>query len=84
MINNWMELTRGSMGIPEIPAVSLFEHPLTEKWGWVLLAGFFYAQVFGVAHNIKRSALGRILVSINEDEISARVWARMWGWRRLG
>lgn len=69
VMNNWMELTRGPMGIPGIPAVSLFGHPLTEKWEWVLLAGFFYALVFGVAHNVKRSALGRILVGISEDEI---------------
>ncbi|MFZ1545917.1 MAG: branched-chain amino acid ABC transporter permease [Candidatus Nitrotoga sp.] len=69
VMNNWMELTRGPMGIPGIPAVSLFGHPLTEKWEWVLLAGFFYALVFWVARNIKRSALGRILVGISEDEI---------------
>lgn len=69
VMNNWMDLTRGPMGIPGIPAVSLFGHPLTEKWEWVLLAGFFYALVFWVARNIKRSALGRILVGISEDEI---------------
>jgi len=69
VMNNWMELTRGPMGIPGIPAVSLFGHSLTEKWEWVLLAGFFYALVFYVAHNFKRSALGRILVGISEDEI---------------
>jgi len=69
VMNNWMELTRGPMGIPGIPAVSLFGHPLMEKWEWVLLAGLFYALVFWVAYNFKRSALGRILVGISEDEI---------------
>ena len=69
VMNNWMELTRGPMGIPGIPAASFFRHPLTAKWEWVLLVAFFYALVFGVAHNLKRSALGRILVGISEDEI---------------
>ena len=69
LMNNWIDLTRGPMGIPGIPAVSLFGHALTAKWEWVLLAAFFYALVFWVAHNLKRSALGRILVGISEDEI---------------
>ena len=63
VMNNWMELTRGPLGIPGIPAVSLFGHELTAKWEWVLLAGAFYAAVFWVARNLKRSALGRVLVA---------------------
>lgn len=69
VMNNWMDLTRGPMGIPGIPPVSLFGHPVTEKWEWLLLAGAFYALVFWVARNLKASALGRILVAISEDEI---------------
>ncbi len=69
VMNNWMELTRGPLGIPGIPAVTIFGHPLTAKWEWVLLAGAFYAAVFCVARNLKRSALGRVLVAISEDEI---------------
>ena len=44
-------------------------HTLTAKWEWVLLAGAFYAAMFWLARNIKRSALGRFLVAISEDEI---------------
>lgn len=69
VMNNWMELTRGPLGIPGIPAVMLFGHPLTAKWEWALLAGAFYAAVFWVARNLKQSALGRVLVAISEDEI---------------
>lgn len=68
-MNNWMELTRGPLGIPGIPTVSLFGHPLAAKWEWVLLTGTCYALMYWVAHNLKLSALGRILVSISEDEI---------------
>ena len=46
LMNNWMDLTRGPMGIPGIPAVSLFGHALTAKWEWVLLAAFFYMPLY--------------------------------------
>lgn len=69
VMNNWMELTRGPLGIPGIPHVTLLGHELTAKWEWVLLAGALYAAVFWVARNLKHSALGRILVAISEDEI---------------
>ena len=69
VMNNWMELTRGPLGIPGISPVSFFGHDITAKWEWMLLAGAFYAVVFWVARNLKRSALGRVLVAISEDEI---------------
>lgn len=69
VMNNWIDLTRGPLGIPGIPAVTLFEHPLTAKWEWVLLAGALYSAVFWVAGDLKQSALGRVLVAISEDEI---------------
>jgi branched-chain amino acid transport system permease protein len=69
VMNNWMELTRGPLGIPGIPTVTIFGHPLTSKSEWVLLAGTLYAAMFWLARNLKRSALGRILIGISEDEI---------------
>ncbi|MEF8727921.1 MAG: branched-chain amino acid ABC transporter permease [Accumulibacter sp.] len=69
IMNNWMELTRGPLGISGIPAVTLLGHPLIAKWEWAFLAAALYAAVFLVARNLKRSALGRLLVAIGEDEI---------------
>jgi branched-chain amino acid transport system permease protein len=69
VMNNWMELTHGPLGIPSIPPVSFFGYELTAKWEWVLMAGVCYAAVFWVARNLKRSALGRILIAIGDDEI---------------
>jgi len=68
-MNNWMGLTRGPLGIPGIPPVSFFGNELTAKWEWVLLAGAFYTVEFWIARDLKRSALGRVLVAISEDEI---------------
>lgn len=69
VMNNWIELTRGPLGIPGIPAVTFLGHPVIAKWEWVLLTTMFYAGIFCLARNLKRSALGRILVAISEDEI---------------
>lgn len=69
LMNNWMELTRGPLGISGISPVSFFGHPLTAKWEWVVLAGVFYGVMFAIATNLKRSALGRIMMAISEDEI---------------
>lgn len=69
VMNNWMDLTRGPLGIPGIPDVPFFGRELTAKWEWILLACAFYAAMFWLARNLKRSALGRVLVAISEDEI---------------
>ncbi len=69
ILNNWVDMTRGPGGIPGIPTVALLGHLLTAKWEWVLFIGAFYAAMFWVARNLKRSALGRVLVAISEDEI---------------
>lgn len=69
VMNNWMELTRGPLGIPGIPPVVVFGHSLTSKWEFFLLALVFYSIVFLLVRNLKKSALGRILVAISEDEI---------------
>jgi branched-chain amino acid transport system permease protein len=69
VMNNWMELTHGPLGIPGIPPVSFFGHEFTNKWEWVVLAGVFYAAMFWMVRNLKHSALGRVLVALGEDEI---------------
>lgn len=69
VMSNWMDLTRGPLGLPGIPPVRVFDHDLTTKWEWLVLATAFYAALFCVAWNLKRSALGRVLVAISEDEV---------------
>ena len=32
LMNNWMSLTRGPLGIPGIPGISLFGFAVTSKW----------------------------------------------------
>jgi branched-chain amino acid transport system permease protein len=67
--NNAVEITRGPLGIPAIPSATFFGHTILQKWEWLILVGTLYALEFYVARNLKKSALGRVLVSISQDEV---------------
>ena len=69
IMNNWMALTRGPLGIPGIPFITFFGMSLDSKVSFLLLSLFFVAIVWFVLHNISKSGFGKILTAINEDEI---------------
>jgi len=69
IMNNWMDLTRGPLGIPGIPSISLFGLNLDSKVSFLLLSLFFVAIVWFVLRNISKSGFGKILTAISEDEI---------------
>src|SRR2546426_593345 len=72
-MNNWMEFTRGPLGIPGIPPVLFFGHELSAKCEQLAssLSPLLGRGGEGLrrTRNLKRSTLGRILVAISEDEI---------------
>lgn len=69
IMNNWMDLTRGPLGIPGIPSISLFGFNLDSKISYLLLSLFFVAIVWFVLRNISKSGFGKTLTAISEDEI---------------
>lgn len=69
IMNNWMDLTRGPLGIPGIPSISLFSFNLDSKISFLLPSLFFVAIVWFVLHNISKSGFGKTLTAISEDEI---------------
>ena len=69
IMNNWMNLTRGPLGIPGIPSISLFDFNLDSKISFLLLSLFFVAIVWFVLRNISKSGFGKTLTAISEDEI---------------
>jgi branched-chain amino acid transport system permease protein len=83
VMNNWVRLTGGPLGISDIPPVLLFGCQLTAKWQWLLLAGLLFALVFWVAQNLKKSALGRVLMAISEDEIVCESFGKNVGLAKL-
>jgi branched-chain amino acid transport system permease protein len=68
---NWVEVTRGSMGIPGVPPPSIgsfvFNTPVSIYYLYLLVAMACYFFM----HRLTRSHIGRALIAIREDEIAA-------------
>ena len=69
IMNNWMDLTNGPMGIPGIPALSIFGYAFNSKISFLILTLILTAIVFYLLRNVSRSPFGRILIALSEDEI---------------
>jgi branched-chain amino acid transport system permease protein len=69
VMNNWMGLTNGPLGIPGIPALSIIGFEFQSKISFLILALVLTAVVYFLLQNITRSPFGRILTALSEDEI---------------
>lgn len=69
IMNNWMNLTRGPLGISGIPSISLFGFNLDSKISFLSLSLIFVASLWLVLRNISNSGFGKTLTAISEDEI---------------
>lgn len=72
VMNNWMDLTRGPLGIPGIPAIQLFGDSIDSKISFLLLSIFFTVIVWWLLKNLFNSGFGKTLTAISEDEIYAQ------------
>jgi branched-chain amino acid transport system permease protein len=68
---NWVDLTRGPMGLPGIPKFSLFGFELQPVWSYLILVIVFVALTGFAINRIGNSPFGRILRSIRDDEIAS-------------
>lgn len=69
IMNNWMNLTRGPLGIPGIPSIHFFGLSLDNKISFLALSLVFVAFIWFVLRNIANSGFGKTLRAISEDEI---------------
>jgi branched-chain amino acid transport system permease protein len=69
IMNNWMHLTSGPLGIPGIPSIHFFGLSLNSKISFLTLSLCFVAIIWFVLRNISKSGFGKILIAISEDEI---------------
>ncbi len=68
---NWVDLTRGPMGLPGIPKFSVIGFELQPVWAYlILIIAFVFITTF-VINRIVDSPFGRVLRSIREDEIAS-------------
>ncbi len=69
---NWVEVTRGPMGLPGIPPFSLFGFNLDSVWTYLILVFTFVIITLIILKRITNSPFGRVLKSIREDETAAK------------
>lgn len=71
LLNNWIELTAGPLGIPGIPAPDLFGWRADTSLQFLALAGGVVAVGYFAVLRIAASPFGRVLHAIREDETFA-------------
>lgn len=72
VFNNWMDLTRGPLGIPGIPQPVIFGWDVNSNFEFVVLTAAFATPAYLVIALITRSPSGRVLHAIREDEVFAK------------
>jgi branched-chain amino acid transport system permease protein len=72
LMNNWMEVTRGPLGIRGIPSINVVGVSIESKTSFLLLSVFFVAIVWRLLVNLWESGFGKALTAISEDEIYAQ------------
>lgn len=69
---NWVDVTRGPMGLPGIPAPTLFGYTFSGKTEFYYLILALALLTFFVIHRIVHSGVGLSLMTLREDETLAQ------------
>ncbi len=72
VFNNWMDVTRGPLGIYGIPQPTIFGCKVDSHLGFLILAVGFTVFTYLVVSLLASSPFGRVLHAIREDEVFAR------------
>jgi branched-chain amino acid transport system permease protein len=72
IMNNWMGITRGPLGIPGIPHPVIFGWHVESHYEFLLLSVVFACFSYFVVYRLASSPLGRVLHAIREDEVFAK------------
>lgn len=83
VLNNWLTLTGGPMGLPGIPPPTVLGLTVTSRYGFMVLSGIFAVVVAGFLAFVVRSPVGRILQASREDEIFTAVMGKKVAWYKL-
>lgn len=76
VFNNWMEATRGPLGIPGIPQPVVFGWQVDSNVEYVVLVTVIAAMAYLVVWRITTSPFGRVLHAIREDEVVAKAMGK--------
>lgn len=69
IMNNWMGLTNGPIGISGIPPITIFGYLFSSKFSFLILSLILAFISYYILRNITNSPFGRVLIALSEDEI---------------
>jgi branched-chain amino acid transport system permease protein len=69
---NWVSLTRGPMGIPQVPAVKILSFTFKSNTHYYYLILAMLVLTGFIVSRLVRSRFGRALVAVREDEVAAK------------
>lgn len=81
--DNWTDVTGGSVGLSGIPLPSIFGFEASETWHFVILNLVFVILACGLFTLLKRSAYGRLLVAIRQDEMAVQSIGKRVVWPKV-
>jgi len=73
---NWTDLTNGHAGLPGIPRPNVLGWVIDQPFEYVFLAAFFAFLTYAICWRLTRSAFGRVLQAIRDDEIAAQAMGK--------
>lgn len=71
LMNNWMGLTNGPLGLPGIPQPTIFGFKITTHISFFVLTLIFVVLVYFVCRRLVNSPFGNVLRGLREDELFA-------------
>jgi branched-chain amino acid transport system permease protein len=83
VFNNWVEVTRGPLGIPGIPYPSIFGLNIRSQTSFVVAAAMLTVFGYLVVGLITTSPLGRVLRAIREDEVLTQAMGKNTLWFKV-
>ncbi len=83
IFNNWVDLTRGPLGIFGIPQPSILSWKVGSDIDFLILAAIWAACTYGIVYRLVTSPYGRVLRAIREDEVFARAMGKNALWFKV-
>jgi branched-chain amino acid transport system permease protein len=69
VLNNWVSLTGGPMGIPGIPQPTIFGIEISSNIRFLVIVGLLCVLILWISSRVVSSPFGRVLKAIREDEV---------------
>lgn len=83
VFKNWVPVTRGPMGLPGIPHMSLFGFKLATAPLFLIFSFLMIAISFIFVERIRLSPFGRVLRGVREDEMGAQALGKNTYWYKM-